>query len=164
MKKLIFFFLILAAPAWAQNVAVKFYSGAAGGPPAGWPSETRDMGASAEIPAGFSTNMTWVGYQSYRTAHQAEYDAWEAEHLAPVPEPQWGAFVKELMASAMCQRIMAASPSNAFATLTAGLGVHDPDSINAVLPAIVQIYEVTADERAEWNALVDEHHIPVNKL
>ena len=164
MKTLLLFLLVLAAPAWAQNVAVKFYDGSAGGPPAGWPSETRDMGASTEIPAGLSTNMSWTAYEAYRSARQADYDAWAAVALAPVPEPAWGAFVTELQESALGQRLLAAPPSNAFAALTAALGVHDPDSINRAVAAVVQIYEVTPAEKTAWNALVDKHHIPVNKL
>jgi hypothetical protein len=161
MNKFILIFLLFASPALA-DVAVQLYGDNPQGVPAEWPKQVQPLRAGDEPASGW-IRMTDAELSAHKAAHQAEYDAWEAAKPKPV-ETDWKSFRKDLLASALGQRLLAAPPSNLFASFSAALVSEQADAIDELVPSLIGAYSITADEIAAVNALITKCNVPITKL
>lgn len=73
------------------ELAVRLYGTNPQGIPVDWPSDAVEISDGAPLPPGYDLRMTPAGYQNYRAARQASFDAWASANpgYAPyIPFPQ----------------------------------------------------------------------------
>jgi len=102
---------------------------------------------------------------TYRTFFQQRrtegHNIWTFEQ---VDYSKWGSFSFALMTSAVGQRVMAGAPTNVYASFASALASSNATNINAVLPTVVAVYQLTAEEKTEFNNLVTKYGVELQAL
>jgi len=91
----------------------------------------------------------------------AGHNIWTFEQ---VDYSKWGSFSFALMTSAVGQRVMAGTPTNVYASFASALASSNATNINAVLPTVVAVYQLTAEEKTEFNNLVTKYGVELQAL
>ena len=77
---------------------------------------------------------------------------------------KWGSFSLALMSSTVGQRVMAGTATNVYASFASALASSNVTNISAILPTISAVYSLTAQEKIEFNLLIDKYAVELPKL
>jgi hypothetical protein len=148
------------------ELAVKLYGTNPQGIPVDWPADATEIADGAPLPLGYDLRMTPAGYQNYRAARQAAFDAWAAAnpgYPTHIPFPQAVFYTANSAVETESTKVQIPfntpmKTSNLFSLQVDGR-VRVNDSVQAEVSA-----DVTAEASKTGSATVAEIWIEINGI